>query len=112
MYILFSTLAFPVALKRGMRLSLSSLSSTSFGDAHCIGFCTHCGSPKGLRKFISSLPADRRRESIERQLRLLPRWIMEEVARTHPSEKVIKHLEACLKEVRLLALVENYGSAK
>jgi len=69
-------------------------------------------SPKGLRKFISSLPADRRRESIERQLRLLPRWIMEEVARTHPSEKVIKHLEACLKEVRLLALVENYGSAK
>tara|TARA_B100002019_G_scaffold292518_1_gene315909 strand:+ start:3721 stop:3987 length:267 start_codon:yes stop_codon:yes gene_type:complete len=66
-------------------------------------------SPKGLRKFIESLPAERKRESIERQLRLLPRFIMEEVARKHPSEKVIKHLEACLKEVRLLALVENYG---
>ena len=60
-------------------------------------------SPKGLRKFIESLPADRKAESIERQLRLLPRWIQEEHARTHPSEKVIKHLEACLKQINLLA---------
>jgi len=60
-------------------------------------------SPKGLRKFIESLPADRKAESIERQLRLLPRWIEEEHARTHPSEKVIKHLEACLKQINLLA---------
>ena len=69
-------------------------------------------SPKGLRKFIESLPSDRKAESIERQLRLLPMFIMEEVARKHPNEKVIKHLEACLKEVRLLALVENYGGNK
>ena len=68
-------------------------------------------SPRGLRKFIESLPADRKAESIERQLRLLPRFLMEEAARKHPSEKVIKHLEACLKEVRLLALVENYGKS-
>ena len=60
-------------------------------------------SPKGLRKFIESLPADRKAVSIERQLRLLPRWIEEENARTHPSEKVIKHLEACLKQMNLLA---------
>ena len=68
-------------------------------------------SPRGLRKFIESLPADRKAESIERQLRLLPRFLMEEAARKHPSEKVIKHLEACLKQVRLLALVENYGKS-
>ena len=60
-------------------------------------------SPRGLRKFIESLPADRKSVSIERQLRLLPRWIEEENARTHPSEKVIKHLEACLKQMNLLA---------
>ena len=51
-------------------------------------------SPKGLRKFIESLPSDRKAESIERQLRLLQRFIMEEVARKHPNEKVSKHLEA------------------
>ena len=68
-------------------------------------------SPRGLRKFIESLPADRKAESIERQLRLLPRFLVEEAARKHPSEKVIKHLEACLKQVRLLALVENYGKS-
>jgi hypothetical protein len=60
-------------------------------------------SPRGLRKFIESLPADRKAVSIERQLRLLPRWIEEENARTHPSEKVIKHLEDCLKQINLLA---------
>ena len=60
-------------------------------------------SPRGLRNFIESLPSDRKAASIERQLRLLPRWIEEEYARAHPSEKVIKHLEACLKQINLLA---------
>lgn len=60
-------------------------------------------SPRALRKFIDSLPADRKAVSIERQLRLLTHWIAEEHARTHPSEKVIKHLEGCLKQINLLA---------
>ena len=46
-------------------------------------------SPRRLRNFIESLPSDRKAASIERQLRLLPRWIEEEHARAHPSEKVI-----------------------
>ena len=60
-------------------------------------------SPRGRHNFIESLPSDRKAASIERQLRLLPRWIEEEHARAHPSEKVIKHLEACLKQINLLA---------
>ena len=70
-------------------------------------------SPKGLRKFISSLPADRRRESIERQLRLLPRWIMEETARTDGlyNPKVVKNLEKMYDVYKVLwteYLIENH----
>ena len=53
-----------------------------------------------LKKNIQSLPRDKRRESIERLLRVLPQFIMEEVARPIPNEKVIKSLEKNLKMVR------------
>ena len=50
-------------------------------------------SPTQLKRNIQALPQEKRRESIERYLRVLPRWIMEETARPNPSEKVIKYLE-------------------
>lgn len=53
-----------------------------------------------LKRNIQSLPQEKRRESIERFLRVLPQWIMDEVARPVPNEKVIKYLESQLKMVR------------
>ena len=53
-----------------------------------------------LKKNIQSLPREKQRESIERFLRVLPQWIMDEVARPKPNEKVIKYLESQLKMVR------------
>ena len=53
-------------------------------------------------RLIKSLPRDKQIESVERGLRVLPSFIMEEVARTNPNEKVIKHLESRLKQVRLM----------
>jgi len=57
-------------------------------------------SPSRLKKNIQSLPREKQRESIERFLRVLPQWIMDEVARPKPNEKVIKYLESQLKMVR------------
>ena len=42
-------------------------------------------------RLIKSLPRDKQIESVERGLRVLPSFIMEEVARTNPNKKVIKH---------------------
>jgi hypothetical protein len=53
-----------------------------------------------LKKNIQSLPREKQRESIERFLRVLPQWIMDEVAKPTPNEKVIKYLESQLKMVR------------
>lgn len=53
-----------------------------------------------LKKNIQSLTRDKKRESIERLLRVLPQFIMEEVARPTPNEKVIKSLEKNLRMVR------------
>lgn len=57
-------------------------------------------SPAQLKRNIQAMPADRRKESIERFLRVLPQQIMDEVARPVPNEKVIKYLESQLKMVR------------
>ena len=54
------------------------------------------------KRLINSLPRDKQIESVERGLRVLPSFIMEEVARTNPNEKVIKHLESRLRQVRLM----------
>lgn len=52
---------------------------------------------------------DKQQEVVSRQLRVLPQFIMDEVARTTPNEKVIKFLEGRLKQVRLMqsALLVN-----
>ena len=57
-------------------------------------------SPTGLKRNIQEMSPERRRESIERFLRVLPQQIMDEVARPVPNEKVIKYLESQLKMVR------------
>ena len=57
-------------------------------------------SPTQLKRNIQALSADRRKESIERFLRVLPQQIMDEVARPVPNEKVIKYLESQLKMIR------------
>ena len=54
------------------------------------------------KRLINSLPRDKQIESVERGLRVLPSFIMEEVARTNPNERVIKHLESRLRQVRLM----------
>ena len=61
-------------------------------------------SNSAFKRMILAMPADEQRESIERHLRLLPIWIMEESAKlgTQYNEKVVKHLESRLKLVRNL----------
>ena len=54
------------------------------------------------KRMIRTLTPDRQRESVERMLRVLPRWLMEEAARPIQNEKVIKHLESRLKQARLM----------
>lgn len=63
-------------------------------------------------RMIKSMPVEKQRESIERALRVLPHFIMEEVARVPVlpnTDKVIKHLESRLKQVRLMhsSLIAN-----
>jgi len=53
-----------------------------------------------LKRNIKSLPREKQRESIERFLRVLPQWIMDETAKPVPNTKVIKYLEDNLKMVR------------
>ena len=53
-----------------------------------------------FRSIIRSMPADKQRETLERELRILPIFIQEEIDNPHPagsSPKVIKHLKSRLK---------------
>jgi hypothetical protein len=54
------------------------------------------------KRMINTLTPDRQRESVERMLRVIPEWLMEETARPIPNEKVIKLLESRLKQARLM----------
>ena len=54
------------------------------------------------KRLILSLSVEKQIESVERMLRVIPHWLMEEVARPVPNEKVIKHLESRLKQARLM----------
>jgi len=56
-------------------------------------------SPAQLKRNIQALPREKRRESIERFMRILPVQIMEEVGRPNPNVKVIKYLES---QVRMI----------
>ena len=62
-----------------------------------------------FKKFVANMTPDKQQEVVSRQLRVLPQFIMDEVARTTPNEKVIKFLEGRLKQVRLMqsALLVN-----
>lgn len=67
-----------------------------------------------FRAMIKSMSREEQRESLERHLRVLPEWIMEESAKlgVHYNEKVVKHLESRLKLVRTLwteYLIENHA---
>jgi hypothetical protein len=67
-----------------------------------------------FRAIIKSLPAEKQRETLERELRILPIWLMEEAARVPVlpnTDKVIKRLESRLRCARLLwteYLIENH----
>jgi hypothetical protein len=67
-----------------------------------------------FRSIVKSLPAEKQRETLERELRILPQFIMEEAARVPVlpnTDKVIKRLESRLKCARILwteYLVENH----
>jgi hypothetical protein len=54
------------------------------------------------KKWIKSLPQDAQVELIERQLRVLPQFIMEETAKLPPqyNQKVVKNLEGKLKIIQ------------
>lgn len=54
------------------------------------------------KRMIDTLTPGRQRESVERMLRVIPEWLMEETARPIPNEKVIKRLESRLKQARLM----------
>ena len=65
-----------------------------------------------FKSMVTSLSAEDQREVVERQLRVLPQFIMEEVARfpvLPNTDKVIKKLESRLKQVRLMqsSLIAN-----
>lgn len=70
-----------------------------------------------FRSIVKSLPAEQQRETLERELRILPQFIMEEAARVPVlpnTDKVIKKLESRLKCARLLwteYLIENHCNA-
>ena len=54
------------------------------------------------KRMINTLTPDRQRESVERMLRVLPVWLMEEAERTVQNPKVIKLLESRLKQAQLM----------
>ena len=71
-------------------------------------------SPSKLRANLLSLPAEKRRECIERAFRVYPRWIMEETARVDGlyNPKVIKNLEKMYDVYKVLwteYLIENHA---
>jgi len=55
-----------------------------------------------FKKLVVNMTPQQQQEVVSRQLRVLPQFIMDEVARTTPNEKVIKFLESRLKQVRLM----------
>lgn len=58
-----------------------------------------------FRSIVKSMPVEKQIETIERELRVLPHFIMEEVARVPVlpnTDKVIKKLESRLKCARLM----------
>ena len=54
------------------------------------------------KRMINTLTPNRQRESVERMLRVIPVWLMEEAERTVQNPKVIKLLESRLKQARLM----------
>lgn len=54
-----------------------------------------------FKNFIVALSAEDQQTVVDRQLRLLPAFIMQEVATTN-NPKVLKKLESRLKQVRLM----------
>jgi hypothetical protein len=54
-----------------------------------------------FKQFVTNLSAEDQQTVVDRQLRLLPRFIMEEVATTN-NPKVVRKLESRLKQVRLM----------
>ena len=61
-----------------------------------------------FKDFIVALSAEDQQTVVNRQLRLLPAFIMQEVASTN-NPKVIRKLESRLKQVRLMmsSLIAN-----
>ena len=55
-----------------------------------------------FKKLVVNMTPQQQQEVVSRQLRVLPQFIMDEVARTTPNEKVIKFLESRLTQVRLM----------
>ena len=68
-----------------------------------------------FRQLVKSMTAEQQRDTLERELRILPQFIMEEAARVPVlpnTDKVIKKLESRLKCARLLwteYLIENHA---
>ena len=54
------------------------------------------------KRMINTLTPNRQCESVERMLRVIPHWLMEEASRPIQNEKVIKKLESRLKQARLM----------
>ena len=54
------------------------------------------------RRNVISMPREKQIESVERMLRVIPHWLMEEAARKVQTPKVIKHLESRLRQARLM----------
>jgi hypothetical protein len=54
------------------------------------------------KRMINTLTPDRQRDSVERMLRVIPVWLMEEAERPVQNPKVIKLLESRLKQARLM----------
>lgn len=54
------------------------------------------------KRMINTLTPNRQRDSVERMLRVIPVWLMEEAERPVQNPKVIKLLESRLKQARLM----------
>ena len=54
------------------------------------------------KRNVISMPREKQIESVERMLRVIPHWLMEEAARKVQNPKVIKHLESRLRQARLM----------
>ena len=57
---------------------------------------------EAYKRMIDTLTPNRQSESVERMLRVLPVWLMEEAERKVQNPKVIKHLESRLRQARLM----------